>query len=66
MKQIVRFQVLTAVSMNVIDFWDTAPYSFDVDENIMAFALMVEAVSVSGTSAYFYDPEFYYIHETIY
>jgi hypothetical protein len=66
MKQIVRFQVLTAMSMNVIDFWDTAPYSFDVDENIMAISLMVEAISVSGTSAYFYDPEFYYLHETIY
>jgi hypothetical protein len=51
----VRFQVLTAVSMNIKGLWDMAPCSL--------IALTMEAVRTSETSFYFKEATRLYIPE---
>jgi hypothetical protein len=61
LKIYVRFQVLIAVSMKMVDFWVVAPYSLvDVTENsdmlaLSIITLMMEAASTSEPSINFYQ-----------
>jgi hypothetical protein len=57
---LVRFQVLTATSMKLTSSWDTAPC------NLISrrWALIMEAVRTSETSAYFYENARHHIPKT--